>query len=223
MIVVKHKKIGDTSYVSHIDTMRILQRAVRRTGLKVNYSGGYNPHMELYPTHPLPLGIQSVAEYLMVGADGISADDFLELYNKNAPRGLVGTEAIELAAKPKLVASVNVIEYSLDIGRALDKSIENIADDKYYHIEYTRKGEVVRKNTYGKVFYIKTDGGILTAGVGTGENSIRIDALFKKIADESGIYVCLNDIMRVNQYIYDGKEYVNADIYLKECKKGLRR
>ena len=76
MIVVKHKKIGDISYVSHIDTMRILQRAVRRTGLKVNYSGGYNPHMELYPTHPLPLGIQSVAEYLMVGADGISADDF---------------------------------------------------------------------------------------------------------------------------------------------------
>lgn len=223
MIVVKHKKIGDISYVSHIDTMRILQRAVRRTGLKVNYSGGYNPHMELYPTHPLPLGIQSVAEYLMVGADGISADDFLELYNKNAPRGLVGTEAIELAAKPKLVASVNVIEYSLDIGRALDKSIENIADDKDYHIEYTRKGEVVRKNTYGKVFYIKTDGDILTAGVGTGENSIRIDALFKKIADESGIYVCLNDIMRVNQYIYDGKEYVNADIYLKECKKGLRR
>lgn len=63
----------------------------------------------------------------------------------------------------------------------------------------------------------------MTAGVGTGENSIRIDALFKKIADESGIYVCLNDIMRVNQYIYDGKEYVNADIYLKECKKGLRR
>ena len=37
MIVVKHKKIGDISYVSHIDTMRILQRAVRRTGLKVNY------------------------------------------------------------------------------------------------------------------------------------------------------------------------------------------
>lgn len=223
MIVVKHKKIGDISYVSHIDTMRILQRAVRRTGLKVNYSGGYNPHMELYPTHPLPLGIQSVAEYLMVGVDDISAEDFLELYNRSAPKGLIGIEAIELMTKPKLVANVNVIEYSLNTGVNLDKSIEDIAKDEQYFIEYTRKGESVRKKTFGKIFYIKVKGSVLTAGIGTGENSLRVDALFKKITEENSIYVCLNDIVRVNQYIYDGNEYVDADTYLKECKKGLRR
>lgn len=223
MIVVKHKKTGDISYVSHIDTMRILQRAVRRAGLNVSYSGGYNPHMELYPTHPLPLGIQSVAEYLMVGAEDISADDFLELYNKNVPKGLVGIEAVKLQNKPKLVANVNVIEYSLDTGVNLDSSIENIAKDEGYFIEYTRKGESVRKETFGKIFYLKVNKSVLTAGIGTGENSLRIDALFKKITEERGIYVCLNDIIRVNQYIYDGNEYVNADTYLQECKKGLRR
>lgn len=223
MIVIKHKQIGDISYVSHIDSMRIMQRAIRRTGVKVRYSGGYNPHMQVYSTHPLPLGVQSVAEYLMVDAEGISGEDFLNLYNANVPSGLIGIKAVELNSKPKLVANVNVVEYKVMTGEPLAEDVKKILDDDNYYIEYEKKGEIIRKYTKGSLYYIDVQGKELTLRTGTAHNSIRIYELVRKICREYGIYVCLNDIFRTNQYIYNNGGYVSADEYLENCREGIMR
>ena len=223
MIVLKHKKIGDTTYVSHIDCMRILQRAIRRTGVKVKYSSGFTPHMQVYSTHPLPLGLQSVAEYLMVDIDDIGADDFLELYNRSVPTGLVGISGIDLPQKPKLVASVNVIEYKVRVKGTLSKELETIPSDEDYYIEYMKKGEIERKNTYGSLFYVRVEGDELVVGTGAGTNSIRPHEVIRKLCKQSHVDVCLNDIFRTCQYIKEGDNYLDADSYLVQCKKGLRR
>ena len=223
MIVIKHKKIGDISYVSHIDCMRLMQRAIRRTGVKVNYSNGFNPHMQVYSTHPLPLGVQSVAEYLMVDVDDVSAEDFLALYNRSVPTGLQGISAIELNSKPKLVASVNVIEYTVKLNKELPHCVENIPNDEEYYIEFTKKGELVRKKTFGALYFVKVDGERLSIGVGTGNNSLRPHEVIRKICSENHVDVCLNDIFRTRQYIFENGKYLDADSYLEECKKGLRR
>ena len=55
-------KTGRAKYISHLDTMRTMTRALRRSGLPVWYTQGFNPH--LYLTFPLPLalGVESLCE-----------------------------------------------------------------------------------------------------------------------------------------------------------------
>ena len=57
-----YSKTGRARYISHLDTMRTLTRALRRSGLPLWYTQGFNPH--LYLTFPLPLalGVESLYE-----------------------------------------------------------------------------------------------------------------------------------------------------------------
>ncbi|MBO4535357.1 MAG: DUF2344 domain-containing protein, partial [Clostridia bacterium] len=47
MITLKYCKKDAMRFVSHIDGMRNQMRAMRRTGLDVAFSQGFNPHMLL--------------------------------------------------------------------------------------------------------------------------------------------------------------------------------
>lgn len=51
-------------YLSHLDYMRAWERALRRSGLPVAYTGGFNPHIKLAFAAPLAVGVTSEAEYV---------------------------------------------------------------------------------------------------------------------------------------------------------------
>ncbi|HRS21141.1 MAG TPA: TIGR03936 family radical SAM-associated protein, partial [Clostridia bacterium] len=46
-IRLKFTKGSEVKYISHLDLMRVFQRALRRTGIPISYSSGFNPHMEI--------------------------------------------------------------------------------------------------------------------------------------------------------------------------------
>lgn len=60
-----HKE-PEARFISHLDLMRSIERALRRTGLPVAYSEGFNPHPKIAFASALPLGATSVAEYVDV-------------------------------------------------------------------------------------------------------------------------------------------------------------
>ncbi|MCD8036199.1 MAG: TIGR03936 family radical SAM-associated protein [Clostridiales bacterium] len=60
---VKYTKGPEVKFVSHLDLMRLFQRAVRRAGLPIGYSHGFNPHQLMSFGNPLSLGMTSCAEY----------------------------------------------------------------------------------------------------------------------------------------------------------------
>lgn len=65
MIVrVKFSKYGFTKFIGHLDVVRYFQKAIRRSGLIVAYSEGFNPHPLLYFAAPLGLGQTSDGEYM---------------------------------------------------------------------------------------------------------------------------------------------------------------
>ena len=66
MKVIKHIKKGNICYVSHIDSMRVLQRTLIRANINVRLSEGFNPHPVTFTSHPLPLGVQSEEEYFVI-------------------------------------------------------------------------------------------------------------------------------------------------------------
>ena len=62
-IGIKFQRKGMEKYVSHLDMQRLFSRALRRSGLPVKYSSGFNPHINLSFASALAVGMESEAEY----------------------------------------------------------------------------------------------------------------------------------------------------------------
>ncbi|MDR2908802.1 MAG: TIGR03936 family radical SAM-associated protein [Oscillospiraceae bacterium] len=57
-----YSRTGRARYISHLDTMRAMTRAFRRSGLPFWYTQGFNPHLYLTFLLPLALGVESLCE-----------------------------------------------------------------------------------------------------------------------------------------------------------------
>ena len=61
-IRVFFSKHGNAKYISHLDLYRTMSRAIKRSGLPVWITEGFNPHIYLTFALPLALGIEGVQE-----------------------------------------------------------------------------------------------------------------------------------------------------------------
>lgn len=61
---IKFSKSGCMKYVGHLDIMRYFQKAIRRSGIPIKYSEGFNPHQIMSFAAPLGVGITSEGEYM---------------------------------------------------------------------------------------------------------------------------------------------------------------
>jgi radical SAM-linked protein len=68
-IRIRYRKVGKVRFLSHRDLARVLERGVRRAGLPVAYSEGFNPHPKLHFGLAISVGHESLAEYLDVDLD----------------------------------------------------------------------------------------------------------------------------------------------------------
>ena len=76
-------------FISHLDLARLFKRAVRKGGILVGFSNGYNPHELVNIVQPLSLGYESESEYFeidtLIPYDPESLSDKL---NEAMPEGL---------------------------------------------------------------------------------------------------------------------------------------
>ena len=63
-IRIKFRKYGALKFVGHLDMMRYFQKALKRAGIDMKYSEGFNPHMIMSFASPLGLGLESDGEYM---------------------------------------------------------------------------------------------------------------------------------------------------------------
>ncbi|MEA5422519.1 TIGR03960 family B12-binding radical SAM protein [Synechococcus sp. CCY9202] len=57
-------KTGSLALISHLDTVRLLERALRRSGLPVSFTGGFHPLPRLQFALSLPLGVEGLGEWM---------------------------------------------------------------------------------------------------------------------------------------------------------------
>ena len=53
-------------HIGHLDLMRTMQRALRRSNLPIKYSNGFNPHIRLSFAAPLSVGVIGLRELMEV-------------------------------------------------------------------------------------------------------------------------------------------------------------
>ena len=83
VVRLKFIKVGNLQYISHLDLQRTFNRVIKRSGIPVWYTQGFNPHMKLVFSSPLSIGSESVCEYLDLSMQGdISCDEIMERLNR---------------------------------------------------------------------------------------------------------------------------------------------
>ena len=102
-------------HIGHLDIQRSIQRGLRRSGLPVAYSNGFNPHILITFASALSTGACGKREIMDVTmSEDVSAADFLERMNKAMPPEMQLSEARPLDQKhPALMASLKAAEYDL--------------------------------------------------------------------------------------------------------------
>ena len=65
------EKTGNAVWISHLDLMRLFQRAFKRTGLPLTHTQGFNPRPSVSIAMPLSVGVESVCELLDFDLDGV--------------------------------------------------------------------------------------------------------------------------------------------------------
>ena len=215
IIVVKHVKAGDFSYVSHLDTMDVLHRSLKRAKIDVNYSQGFVKHMLTYATTPIPLGTQSVAEYYAVDCNNITSEEFLQRFNDNVPQDLRGISAVAKPKNPNLAGNVIASDFLIKCKEAVPVEIEEIMEQKEYIIDLNKKGEIIQKDVRDMLFSIFVDGRNVWIRSATGNTNLRIDSFVKHLIKEYNIGTTMNDITRLAQFVQLDGKFVGVDDYLK--------
>jgi len=102
-------------YISHLDIMRLLQRAMRRAGSPLAHTKGYNPQPRLSIAAPLPVGVTAKREPAEVYLEqNISPSNFVEDFNRQLPRGILIEDAVEISEEaPPLMQVIDAALYQV--------------------------------------------------------------------------------------------------------------
>ena len=204
MLVLKFTKTSTAALAAHVDTLRAVTYLLRRAQLDVAYSQGYNPHIDLGFSPPLPLGVESYAEYVSAKAD--YTPDVLDKVNAVCPKGIGFTAAWDVNVN--LAAKINRAEYVVcasGIGNLIDQILA-----PNYTLTYLEKGEVVHKDVSSRIFgaeRIGDDEARMTLAVGN--ENLRPDRIVNCLLTTNGLDEDYR-ITKINSYVND----VNADDFL---------
>lgn len=84
------EKTGNAIWISHLDLMRLFQRAFKRAGLLLTHTQGFNPRPSVSIAMPMSVGVESVCELLDFDLDGesVTCDEILSRLNQTLAEGV---------------------------------------------------------------------------------------------------------------------------------------
>jgi radical SAM-linked protein len=126
---IRFSRGEEIKYISHLDLMRLWQRALNRAGIALAYSEGFSPHPRMSLALPLALGVTSEAELMDIVLDKfISPHAFTATVDRQLPRGVAIGGVFNIPLKlPSLQSQVRQVEYTVAI--PTDKKKGEIASD----------------------------------------------------------------------------------------------
>jgi radical SAM-linked protein len=102
-------------FISHLDVQRLFKRALRRAGIELVYSQGYNPHPKINIVQPLSLGFESKSDYFEIAtAKEQDIASMISALNEALPDGIMFKAGKELPDIGKNLSSfVDFAEYEV--------------------------------------------------------------------------------------------------------------
>ena len=146
--ITKEKEIR---FISHLEYVRTIGRAIRRAKLPAAYSQGFNPHMKYSLASALGVGVVSYAEFVELElTEPMNPLEAAEAFKKALPRGIrvLAVDAVETNA-PALMSVAGGAEYRVTVpwtGNVAD-AVEkfNSADEVFFEKQAPKAKEKVKR------------------------------------------------------------------------------
>ncbi len=128
---IRFSRGEEIKFISHLDLMRLWQRALNRAGVALAYSEGFNPRPRMSLAAPLALGVTSEAELMdIVLTKWSSPHAFTAAVGRQLPQGIVISQVYNTPlTMPSLQSQVRFAEYivALETGKAPEEIESAIA------------------------------------------------------------------------------------------------
>ena len=146
--ITKEKEIR---FISHLEYVRTIGRAIRRAKLPAAYSQGFNPHMKYSLASALGVGVVSYAEFVELElTEPMNPLEAAEAFKSALPRGIrvLAVDAVETNA-PALMSVAGGAEYRVTVpwtGNVAD-AVEkfNSADEVFFEKQAPKAKEKVKR------------------------------------------------------------------------------
>ncbi|MBR0139742.1 MAG: DUF2344 domain-containing protein [Firmicutes bacterium] len=115
--VMRFTKQGNMKYISHLDLHRLFKRSLKKAGIAVDYSKGYNPHEMINVVQPLSLGFESDSEYFELETPmELDKEGAVRELNEFLPEGMSFTAIRRIAhQKSNLSACSEYASYEIKV------------------------------------------------------------------------------------------------------------
>ena len=121
-------KTGAMALLSHLDVVRMLERALRRTDLPVSFTGGFHPLPRLQLALALPLGVEAHGEWMdLEFLQEVNPEQVMQQWQETLPSGfrLLSAQAVPVSA-PSLSQWLASAHWQFNVQPAADASTESV-------------------------------------------------------------------------------------------------
>jgi len=200
---LRFSKMGGLRFIGHLDFLRVFQQMIRRSGLSIAYSQGFNPHQIISFALPLPLGMESVHDYADITLTvNVPTDEIVKNLNDAAPQGLIILAAYHVQGANAAAATV-AADYviSLPSGHCdLQSSITKILQSETLIIPKKTKSGIKNTDIRPDIFTIEVSDGCIRMCLSAG--SARF--LNPLLVAEQVLQIVPQTISRMELYQSDG-------------------
>lgn len=189
------EKTGNAVWISHLDLMRMFQRAFKRAGLPLTHTQGFNPRPSVSIALPLSVGVESKCELLdfALAAEGIYCNEIKDRLNN----ALVdGVSVLDVYDNGRKVRDLALLECNITM--FYDDELPNDAATKILEL-FTRDEVVVPK---------KTKSGMQDQNIVTMIRKMHIDTISEKTLDINCLICCQNPSLNPSQITLAIEKYL---------------
>ena len=145
------EKTGNAVWMSHLDLMRVFQRAFKRAGLNLKHTQGFNPRPSVSIALPLSVGVESGCELLDFDLDGqeVPCDEICRRLNGALVGGVrvhdvypEGRKIRELSLLDCLVT----LEYDAGIPQGAKQQLEQLFHRESLSVEKKGKSGIAEQD-----------------------------------------------------------------------------
>lgn len=111
-------------FISHLDLMKVFERAIRRAGIPIAYSQGFNPHPQMVFGLPLSVGVTSDAEYMDIQlTEDMEPETFADSLNCQLPMDLKICQTGILNRKTNIMSEITHGSYEVKVESAVSQEV----------------------------------------------------------------------------------------------------
>lgn len=161
--VLKYARDHRVKYISHLDFIKMFHRAVRRAGLTMEFSQGFNPHPIMTVAMPLSVGVTADAELCKIGfAEDYTPEEIKNRLNDTLPGGYVINEVVKTEGKEHDFSKLDRAVYEVELESSGDFDADKFLENRELVVmKKTKSGEKeadIREYIYDFSVTEKTDG-----------------------------------------------------------------